>query len=226
MSQRLKQALNLLNSQGFISGLNHCHVPNLMSLVLKERDSDSDGMLRIFYAPSFCDSLYGRHIRVNNDDAPKFEFRVLPHNHRQDITLHHLFGYVVNYDQYEVGSEGLGTGMEVHEHVFSSGILNGKEQMMLKSTERNPCVIYGRRSLLTHTPLFLKSESVHTVTCVPDSAWLIDEGELADHPSYCYSQQPDVQLDSAELYKPLTEDELKKYTHVFRTRLKNYEMRA
>lgn len=174
----------------FQSGLANCHLPGLYSLVISPRDSPWVGMKRIFYAGVDC--------RMDLWDGA--DFRLKPHNHRQDIRLTLLFGSAVN-----VGLR-FGAG-EIHtfKYKFTSALLQG--QFGLERMEDQWCSL--RETPLSSTPLFLSWSDVHTVTAAPRSAWLVEELDLApDGMDRCYSVSHRLSLSSAGLYEPMSYTQL------------------
>jgi hypothetical protein len=193
-----------------ISGLENCHVPGLYSIVLKERESREKGMLRIFYAGPECriQSLWG--------PGPDPDFSLLPHNHRQDITLYSLFGtaknWVAEFDTW---------GLPIHEYQFGSALLNGS--FSLEHTgQRTGCFC---SQFISHKGVHLPADAVHTVVAQPESAWVVAEGALSDAPSLCYSRKKNLSLASDGLYMPMSRDHLSRICNQLLKRIDRAKLR-
>ena len=183
------RALTYLAAGQALSGLENCHVPGMYSVVLEERESDAKGMLRIFYA--------GRDCRIANLFHAG-EFSLLPHNHRQAITLWGLFGNAFN------ATADFGGGFPVQEYRFGSALLNG--EFSLEPT-RKRLATFSLEAIDTD-PIRLAASDVHTVLADPESAWVVEEGAISTLPALCYSYRENPSLDRAGLYKPMTRDHL------------------
>ena len=186
LSQRIKR-------DGFLSGIRNCHVPGVYSLVIQNRQSTNDGMLRIFYT--------GPESQISSIDRDG-DFAVMPHNHRQDLTLYKLFGSVKNARlSLHHGHDG------VHEYVFESQILSG--ELALKYSRP---VTTGQFEIEPmHTDgIHMNWAALHTVTADPISAWLVEEGRLApeEFVSVCYSRSPKKEISMEGLYEPMNGDQL------------------
>lgn len=170
---------------GFISGLRHCHVPDVHSYVISDRISPEVGMVRVFHCVG--ESLSA--LTSRNGD-----FSLAPHNHRQDIRLIHIGGSVMNVsmaidrrrhgrDQYEYGFKSElsddGMGVQFKDTVF----LNVAQILALQSHD-----------------VTLAAADVHTVVAAPQSAWVVIEGKASTKPSLCYSNRNDLTLSSDGLY--------------------------
>ena len=187
----IQEAVEILKTTGPISGLANCHLPGIYSLVLKPRKDAKDGMLRIFYATE----------RNLNDIEDSTDFKVMPHNHRQDITLYRLFGKATNARLI------LGGGALQYEYAFESALLNGQFGLT-KRGWRSGSFKYEE---ITPEGLYLKWSDVHTVVAQPESAWVVKEGELAPEPylSLSYSRSMSKQLSSEGLYRKMGAGELR-----------------
>lgn len=180
-----------------ISGLANCHVKGLFSLVLRERQSPTEGMVRIFYAgqESEIGYLYGEN-----------DFNVMPHNHRQDITLYRLFGDAVNV---HVDMHG-GTEL-LAEYEFKSAILGGDLSLKFRGFQHHARTI---REQITEDGVALRAWAVHTVVAQKESAWVVKEGALAEEPyvSVCYSASSKKTLNRDGLYKVMSKEEIEAVT--------------
>lgn len=201
----LDQARRMLKTTGIISGLANCHVLGLYSYVLKPRESDTDGMWRIFFAPKSCESLNGLWKEDGSD------FRLLPHNHRQDISLHGLFGSAVNVSIRKMFSGLPGRGI-LHRYGFGSALLDG-------SFSLHPCGSIwlpdlNDRSVICASGVHLHWSDTHTVIADSASAWLVIEGAIAPagSKSFCYSRREDLRLSGDGLYVPIPANELASHT--------------
>lgn len=176
-----------------ISGLANCHLPGIYSLVFAERVSEAEGMVRVFAVPD-TDVLYG----VYRLEGPP-EFAVLPHNHRQDITLTLLKGKASNVKFF------IGDGRsKAWEYRFGSALLNGEFTL-----ERVRQVDY----IFVEVPLdgYMSASEVHTVMASQGAAWVVEEGQrVVRPPSLCYSHEPHKKLDNTGLYVKLTDEKLKR----------------
>lgn len=187
---------------GFISGLRNCHIQGVNSYVLRDRISPSEGMIRVFH----CEGARLSALYTADD------FSIAPHNHRQDITLYHLYGNVANVSFGDSSEDG-----EVHEYLVGSALLGG--QFSLERTVKSGGGLALPVEQVTAIPrsgLFLTVNDVHTIVASPASAWLVIEGQQAPetHQSLCYSTKWNLQLKSDGLYIPMSENELCGYGHV------------
>lgn len=193
----VEEALEALKGDGVISGLANCHIPGVYSLVLKPRRSPEEGMLRIFYTTQGCKLDY---LETDTD------FTVMPHNHRQDVSLHLLFGRAANRRLYLKGGV-----QRVNEYIFGSALMDGSF-----SLKHNQLIKTARfvRDELHEEGISMKWSDVHTVVAAPLSAWVVKEGALAPEPytSLCYSRQDNKQLDATGLYRKMMPEELKLVT--------------
>lgn len=186
----IKEALEQLK-QGAISGLANCHLPGIYSIALQPRKSANDGMLRVFYT-----TKEAKLTDLEDSD----DFRVMPHNHRQDITLYRLFGKAINVRM------DFGYGSKIHEYSFGSALLNGEFSLTYRQ-DTSAVFIYEE---IPNEGLALKWNDVHTVIAHPESAWVVKEGNLAPEPyvSLSYSRQMNKKLKSEGLYRKMDTSEL------------------
>jgi len=192
----------------FLSGLTNCHVPGMYSFVISPRLNTYSGMKRIFYTTKEL-PLYG-------DDG---DFYLKPHNHRQSVQLTYLFGEVTNihcdiypYTKYQ-------SNLGIWGYKFGSGLLEGKFSLeplgqMIHRLEQVP---------FECTPVqWLEWYDIHTVVALPDSAWVVDEFEVA--PSTftpkCFSRYEDLTLSAEGLYVPVEEKELRYWEEKLTEKLK------
>lgn len=174
----------------FISGLENCHLPGLYSLVISERESDSIGMKRVFYCSRSCKmSLW--------EGA---DFRVKPHNHRQDIKLTLLFGSAQNVTvKFGYGEHRLFC------YRFKSALLNGDFSVEKMNFDNAHTV----SEPITKAGLSLHWSVVHTVAAEPNTAWLVEEGNLAPPDmERVWSADWNLNLSSEGLYRPMTRRDL------------------
>lgn len=186
----------------FLSGLADCHLPGLYSLVLSERVSHEKGMRRIFYASQHC--------RMDLWDGA--DFRLKPHNHRQNITLQLLFGNVSNV-ALKLSEVHQGRGeFVVYEYAFGSALLNG--EFSLNRIRMHAADL--RHKDLTERPLYLHWSNIHTVVAAPGSAWLVEEFAVApEGMGRCYSVSHRLKLSSDGLYRKMSQGELEEMESVF-----------
>lgn len=181
----------------FISGLKHCHVPGLHSYVLRDRISDSEGMLRVFHnTGSSMLSLY--------DSVG--EYMLAPHNHRQDITIYAIHGEITNVT-FEVIHRS--HHRDRHEYTFKSAIQGGDLSLDFIDTVemkiQNIQVLHP-----ADDGLRIPCADVHTVVAAPHTAWLVVEGAIAPlkHRPWCYTVGFKHGFDSDGLYRPMDQEEL------------------
>lgn len=180
-----------MNELRFTSGLANCHLPGLYSLAISERVSSEVGMRRVFYCGADC--------RMDLWDGA--DFRIKPHNHRQDITLTLLFGKVDNH----VLKVGFGE-MAVWKYGFGSALLNG--EFSLSRMNREDAQL--REQPITRGGLFMEWNMAHTVTARKYSAWLVEEGCPAPPGmERCWSISHRLTLSSEGLYQPMDAAQLK-----------------
>lgn len=183
----------------FISGLANCHLPGLYSFVVAERKSRTVGMRRIFYAGVDC--------RMDLWDGA--DFRLKPHNHRQDITLNLLFGNASNVLM-KSGSYGEGeTPFHVWRYRFKSGLIHGDFTVDRMNEE---LVRVEETPLILGKPLPLHWSIPHTVVAAPLSAWLVEEGALAaPDTERIWSVSHRLTLSNEGLYLPMKRADLDQF---------------
>lgn len=188
-------------SMTFLSGLRNCHIHGLNSYVIRERVSDTVGMLRIFHNT-------GHRLRSLTGDQ---DYRLAPHNHRQDITLYGLFGSAANV---ALDVDRLPHRGTQFEYVFGSALQSGEFTLDFKDTVG---LFVKDAQPLPKCGLKIPATEVHTVVAAPDSAWLVAEGTLAPatHHSLCYSKRHDFKLKNDGLYVPMTAEELQDAVRLF-----------
>ncbi len=185
----------------FLSGLANCHIPGLYSLVISERESATVGMRRIFYAGLDC--------KMGLWDGA--DFRIKPHNHRQDIRLSRLFGRVSNVDVKLSEVHQWRSEFAVYEYAFGSALLDGqfslrRVRLMMGDLIERPLT----------APIYLHWSNVHTVVAEPGSAWLVEEGAVApEGMERCYSVSHRLSLSSEGLYRPLDRERLGEMAELF-----------
>ena len=181
----------------FISGLRNCHLPELYSLVLADRVSDTCGMRRVFYAAS---GLGDQACNMQLWDGP--DFRLKPHNHRQDITLTPLFGDVI-----QVGLKLSDTYGDFFVYKYKYEPALGSDAFTLERME------YSKAKLVLEPlvkPVHMHWSDLHTIVAHPGSAWLVEEGQLAPAGMQrLYSTSHRLVLSNDGLYIPMTEYELR-----------------
>lgn len=186
----------------FISGMLNCHLPGLSSLVISERKSKEVGMRRVFYAGIDCQM----------DLWDGADFRLKPHNHRQDITITGLFGTARNVI--------VKTGYGPHRlwcYRFTSGLLEG--DFKLERMHHEDAQVY-QTVPITENPQRLFWSTVHTVEAEPRSAWLVEEGAPApENTSRLWSVNHNLTLSSKGLYEPMDEPTLRMFENLVNTRL-------
>lgn len=189
----------------FISGLANCHVKGLYSLVISDRVNDDIGMKRVFYCSIGCDMSLWSGAWLTKDG---YDFRIKPHNHKQDVRLKRFFGDVENVMLKPTDGEH---HLTVYEYAFCSALLNGKFELAR--------VMTPSKVLRTSAPLEqldMRWDEVHTVVAKPHSAWLVEEGKLAPpNMQRLWSTQPDLKLSEEGLYVPLARKELAVFDEMF-----------
>lgn len=179
----------------FVAGRKNFHLKGLNSYVISERTSQSVGMVRVFH---------------NTGDAlPELVrngvFCIAPHNHRQDISLTLLNGSVYNVD-FKFDSRA----PEKHfwEWKFKSAIVDGDMATQYHGT--GDLRVVNIQPLARLHALFLSSASIHCIIASPGASWLIEEGALAPpkQHSLCYSRHSGFSLSMADLYEPMTAEEV------------------
>ncbi len=186
----------------FLSGLADCHLPGLYSLVLSERVSPEVGMRRVFYASQIC--------RMDLWDGA--DFRLKPHNHRQNIKLTLLFGKAANVDVKLSEVHQWRGEFAVYEYGFRSALLNG--EFSVERIRMHAASLKMRD--LTERPLYLHWSNIHTVVAAPRSAWLVEECALApEGMERCYSVSHRLSLSSDGLYRKMDRAELDQMEELF-----------
>ncbi len=137
------------------------------------------------------------------------DFRLKPHNHRQNISLTLLFGKATNV------TVSLGRGeLAVWKYKFGSGLL--EKDFTLDRMNREDATL--KEKPITHEPTSLHWSEVHTVVADPMSAWLVEEGPLAPPGmERCYSVNHRLEMSNAGLYCPLSPVSLRLFEKFFVT---------
>lgn len=177
-----------------ISAIKHTHIRNLHSLVLEERKDELAGMTRIYFA----DEGHGMKSLIKYG-----EFVLMPHCHRQDITLHKLFGEVGNVKFYSpIGS------INACQYVFNSPILGGVGELKMQFSDR---IGFPLVTDMEDQVIELPYHAIHSmVVDSPTAAWIVREGQTAPsgYNPPCWSMKPDRVLDMTGMYQPATRDEI------------------
>lgn len=184
---------------GFISGLRNYHKVGMNGYIIRKRQSEHVGMLRIIHT-------VGNGLSTLHKSDGDFNFA--PHNHRQDIRLIGLMGtaYNVTFNFNPRLSGHFG-----HEYRFDSELVEGK-----MGVHWHGCgdLDIDDISPITAEGIGMESQAIHTIIAEPGAAWIIDEGDLAtlaypQHKNLCYSKRGDFKLETThELYQPMTQKEL------------------
>ncbi len=183
----------------FISGLRNCHLPGVDSLVLRDRISPSQGMIRLFYNSSSKEMK-----NLKQDDG---RYVLAPHNHRQDISLYRVSGNPVNINFF------VDRRSHDHYHIemkFGSAITDGK----LRTDYRDCVDLYLQDANVVpgREGMALPYQQVHTMLSSPGDSWLVVEGQVAPEGTipYCYSPTKNglLEFDQSGLYQTMTEFEL------------------
>lgn len=198
------QAIHYLRSGEILSGSENCHVPGLYSLVFKNRESDSRGMLRMFYCGESCTSMSS--LRSSND------FSILPHNHHQDLILYRLTGKPKNVTLRFIKSGDY----PIYEYSFGSALLDGNFSLDFCKTR----YATFSESSIGDGGLFIESNFVHTIVASPGDAWVVEEKTLRSTDTRCYSFRHLDNLSSENLYIPMAPTDIKRVVEEINNRMK------
>lgn len=191
IAEEIFEARRILERSKIISALANCHIHGLYSIVLRERVDEYKGMLRIFYVPESCRSL--ERLMTGND------YSLMPHNHRQDITLYGLFGHATNVMHKYVPKEE--NGMPKYEYSFGSALIDGEFSLNLEKEVNQAGAKWDE---IDTNGVCLLASDIHTVVAEPGSAWLVVEGKLSERESTrCYSMLANKKLSSEGLYESI-----------------------
>lgn len=189
------QILARIANGQIISGLRNCHKYGLTSIVLRPRLNDREGMVRVFYAEK------GHTMGSFIEGA---DFTLLPHNHRQAISLELLWGDVFNY-KFINNPATKSYGLPTYKYEFSSAIAD--DQIGVKKLGESRLYL----DTITKFPespdkIVLPGPVIHTVEVRSETAaWIVCEWDINPEPSYCWSFKEHLKLDAHDLYVPLTE---------------------
>jgi len=191
-----EEVIDALRRGKALRGISNCHVKNVDSIVLRERVSDYDGLIRVFFArPGHpLDRYYDK----------SGDFVVMPHNHVYDISIEALHGNILNYKFREVL---LDIPAQISRYRFTSAIATGSIGLQYEHQTdlQNPEVVH----LGSRIPLQLKDSDIHAM-CVSSSvgSWIVREKTIYRKFSYCYSTSREKILSTDGLYQPMTEWQL------------------
>lgn len=198
----------------FISGLRNCHLPELYSLVLQERKSTINGMNRVFYAAA---GLGDQACNMQLWDGA--DFRLKPHNHRQNIRLTPLFGDVIQVKFTLSDSHG---DFFLYKYKYEPAL--GSEQFKLERMEYTKAK-FSLEPLVK--PINMHWSDLHTIVAQPGSAWLVEEGWLApEGMQRIYSTSHRLELSNEGLYIPMTSYELRTLEAIINTGMEKKEKYA
>lgn len=157
----------------------HCHARNLSSVVLANRDGR---LRRVFLAwPGHS---------LTADPPHNGPLTVGIHDHRYAIALTPVFGGLWNH-LYAPGDD-----IEMTAYAFTSGVSNGEPRAEPMGTKRLNYL--GARRV--HSPVQMPHGQLHTVTCSPCAAWIVEEGVRLQKATALYSN---VTPQLRDLYEPI-----------------------
>lgn len=179
-----------------IAGLANCHKQGVYSLVLQERKNDYVGMVRVFYASK------GHGLANLIEDG---DFALLPHNHRQSISLQLLWGCALNHEFKANEPRG---GWPLKRYEFSSAIVDDHIGVTFRGAEK---LSGSMVSEIGSEPLKLEAHHIHTVQVPSETAaWVVIEGAISKQPSLCRSFKSNLSLTSEGLYLPMNKKDIAK----------------
>lgn len=200
---RIAEIVAKLARRDVISALKHTHLRNLHSIVLRERTSPVHGMERIYFAADG----HGMESLINDG-----EFTLMPHSHRQDITLELLFGDVSNV-MFHKADKANSQFRLCYEYKFHSPILGGDGA--IESAAKSE-ILYGITEKLTHLPVFLHHYHTHSMEVhSKTAAWIVREFDVAPagcEPE-CWSLTPNRVLEMTGMYEPASRDDIADMCH-------------
>lgn len=190
--------------QGKCTGaVRNCHLPNVHSMALRERLDGHTGMARVFYADKGhpLKSMFG----ADGD------FTIMPHNHRQHITIELLFGKVYNL-RYQKTSQETGF-LPVYEYWFDSPLLGGSNTFQPTTQNRLSAPVWEELAL--GVPISMYWYQIHGMVVQSDrAAWIVREGKLAPvipkTSGLAYSLLPQKLIDSTGMYLTMPANEAQK----------------
>jgi hypothetical protein len=185
-----------------LSGLKNCHIKNIHSLVFKERTNEYWGMNRLFYAAK--GHSIGRLFGEGGD------FCLLPHNHRQSISIELLFGQVSNLRFFDADHLTL----PCFEYHFDSAVLGGNGSLQSMRSVKISAPSWER--LVPGCPIKLEWNQVHGMVVHSEvAAWIVREGFTAPSTALTsvltYSMVPEKKLDMRGLYEPMDASTISKF---------------
>jgi hypothetical protein len=180
-----------------ISGIENCHLPNVDSIVVRQRINEREGMIRIFFARQ------GHPLKEMFSEAG--DFACLPHDHRQAITIAPLFGSIYNHRFLLPHQSSSGSlGWPVKTYVYDSPLLDGAGNLRQCEAVFETLIYSSRQKLDRHQEM--TAATVHTMTVSsPSAAWVVIEGEQrrTGNPT-CYSLVHGKKIDTTGLYTPMS----------------------
>lgn len=156
----LKNCVNDASPEALLMSKKNCHAANISSIVL--RRSPFGGFSRVFLA-------WPGHKLLNNNLYGDMVVGI--HNHRYDIFLRHIHGYILNTTYEETEKYGV----ELNKWKFSSGVVSGTpkiEHLGKVSLQENQTVQLEQHTLTVR----LDASEFHDISCGPIAAWWVHEG--------------------------------------------------
>lgn len=181
MKQLVKHFLRTNEEMILEKSLINCHVMGLYSIMLSDVP---ENRIRLYIAEPECE-LIGV-----SPGMDRFPLGVHPHH--CDITLHCVYGGIINHNFKEEDDTPIFSVTSLDRYLYQSQISTGTMGFTLDKT--NVTLNYTGANILTQDDsVFLNARDLHTVQTVATmlySAWFVYEGkEDIDYIPYCYSNQ-------------------------------------
>lgn len=172
------QAVESASDSNLMMSKKHCHAMHVSSIVL---DSSGGRLLRAFLA-------WPGHELVNNASPyGATPLTVGIHNHRYDLTIHPICGFVLNV-RYERSFACHPGAREYDSYEFRTGV----ESRKLVANKIGSELLVRKHEHLITDKTTMEAEELHTIAVFGVAAWLVEEGPLRREQTQLFSNSPIV----------------------------------
>lgn len=194
-----------------MTGILNCHAKGLHSIVLEQYE-DGRPKTRMFCTDENHD------LWKNNPNEDNLSIAI--HPHRCDITIHHLYGPLININLFKDNFFSL-DHRSYNQYRYKSCILTGEMEFTYLDTAKLRWGI--PKALESQSRLFLPASRLRTVNVAKGfrAAWIIEEGPLdPQYDALVYTSiKPKKDL---ALYQPMSKEKIDYYLNMYAYQLLVY----
>jgi hypothetical protein len=190
--------------------IKNCHVNGLHSIMLLESPGKT---IRLYYhSPKGALTFNNLGVILDLDD--QFQMQLAAHPHHCNLTLHCVWGKMVNINlDIVTGSKNYDVKMD--RFTYDSKIINEEVTRMFTHSGTDELQIANVTTLNPGQAIFLKADTIHTVYCPGEAAWLVYEGtENPEYKPFAWSNS-DLSAVDVDGYERLSVNEITEIlTHI------------